>query len=456
MDSESAFCFIRDCFGSKSPHTGIKRGDSLLRLRKWLREQESASEPTLPTEAEQNQFLQQLPKGEKGKLAAQEVVQSLTFCQHVFFCARIASILSARALGIAEKQAGANVMSNQARDLTVLEVISLEGAIADDALHALDRFAAGAICFQVYCRNRWSDSQCLDTIEFDVVEAEGCMSGFVEARAKHVKQSNRKKKSLFMPLVAPIQGVHPTLYWALEWKKVGDQIGVQWDRRPYGPLMPAMTVGEEWLRRSVAASEISEWMSDILRRCDPSCSSTSSHSMKRTMLGWLSKCGVHGETHQLLSHHSTGPRSNLAYARDVLSGPVRRLQHMLLQVRNSTFHPDATRSGYFVRNKLAHAEEASLGSWDRVAPIQVDLASAKQFGINFRARWKSTDHSSKADTKSVETDSPEKPRQQSVASAITDEVPKEAQQAAVAIESSAPAEDMQGGGPLILVFYVGS
>ena len=47
---------------------------------------------------------------------------------------------------------------------------------------------------------------CVESITFDFSEQQGQPVGYVEARARHVKQSSqsKKKKSLFMPLVAPI------------------------------------------------------------------------------------------------------------------------------------------------------------------------------------------------------------------------------------------------------------
>ena len=128
-----------------------------------------------------------------------------------------------------------------------------------------------------------------------------------EARSKDVKQSNRKKKqTLFMPLVAPVRGVHPTIVWGVAWKDVASKVGRNFDSAPLGPLLPALDAEGKWLKRTVDSQEASAWLTQLLRKRDPSMERVTTHSLKHTPLGWLSKFGIYGETQTLLSHHSTG------------------------------------------------------------------------------------------------------------------------------------------------------
>ena len=69
----------------------------------------------------------------------------------------------------------------------------------------------------------------------------------------------------------------------------------------------------------------------------------------------------------MLAHHSTGALSKLAYSRDALSGPLRKLETLLGQVRIGAFCPDSTRSGYWKSAPGPDCAESSLGSWDCVA-----------------------------------------------------------------------------------------
>ena len=111
--------------------------------------------------------------------------------------------------------------------------------------------------------------------------------------------------------------------------------------------MPAIGPDGGWLKRTVDSQEASDWLTKLLQKRDPSLSRVTTHSLKHTTLGWLSKLGIYGETQTLLAHHSTGALSTLAYSRDALSGPLRKLETLLHQVRTGVFCPDSTRSGYW-------------------------------------------------------------------------------------------------------------
>ncbi len=370
MDQEAKMTSLRDMFGSKSPHTVEKRAASLIRFHKWLQaesefDEQMRQEPLSPSEASVYRFCRHISSGSKGKLAAQGFVQALTFVRFVLAVPAVQTCLSPRVQGLADRMAGEHEPSNQARDLTVLEVIFLEQCLADTSLHLLDRFAAGVFLFQIYARNRWSDIRFVKTLEFDFLQLEGDTRGYIEGRAKDVKQSNKKKKqALFMPLVAPVRGVHPNIIWGTVWQSVANQVGRDFAKDPVGPLLPAVGPDGTWLRRTVDSPEASDWLTSLLRKREPSLARVTTHSLKHTALGWLSKIGVYGETQTLLAHHSTGPLSTLAYSRDALSGPLRKLESLLHEVRTGSFCPDSTRSGYWNAASGQECAESSLGSWD--------------------------------------------------------------------------------------------
>ncbi|CAE7610463.1 unnamed protein product [Symbiodinium natans] len=357
MDEEEALSSIRDVFGVKSPHTALKRATSLIRFMKWLRLGVDSHEPLMPPEPILYAFLKELTCRSTRKLAALGTVQALRLAQHVLRCHNLEAVLSPRVVGAADRSAGEHLPQNQARDLTVSEVRQVEEAIRAQDADPIDRFAAGVMCFQLFARNRWSDVACIDSLSFDVTEVAGRPVGYVEARARHVKQSSqaKKKKALFMPLVAPIQGVSPDFSWALEWRHAAQLAGIDLTKRPLGALLPAPGPEGSFLKRHIDTAEASDWLHGLLLRSDPTRQRTTSHCLKHTVLGWLSRFGIHGETQTLLAHHSTGPMSDLAYSRDALSGPIRQLEQMLQQIREGSFLPDATRSGYFVRENVSEA-----------------------------------------------------------------------------------------------------
>ena len=300
MEQEAKMTSLRDMFGSKSPHTVEKRAASLLRFFKWLQseaflDEQASEEPLSPTEASVYRFCRHVSAGTKGKLAAQGFVQALTFVRFVLAVPGVQTCLSPRVQGLADRMAGEHEPSNQARDLTVLEVVFLEECLADTSLHLLDRFAAGVFLFQIYARNRWSDIRFIKTFEFDVLQIQGETKGYIEGRAKDVKQSNRKKKqTLFMPLAAPVRGVHPNIVWGTAWQSVSQQVGRSFTQDPVGPLLPAVGPDGNWLKRTVDSAEASDWLTKLLQKREPSLSRVTTHSLKHTTLGWLSKFGIYG------------------------------------------------------------------------------------------------------------------------------------------------------------------
>ena len=121
----------------------------------------------------------------------------------------------------------------------------------------------------------------------------------------------------------------------------------------------------KWLKRTVDSQEASAWLTQLLRKRDPSMERVTTHSLKHTPLGWLSKYDIYGETQTLLSHHSTGALSTLAYSRDALSGPLRQFERLLKQIRLGAFTPDSTRSGYWTGGN-SQGPESTIGSWEDV------------------------------------------------------------------------------------------
>ena len=88
------------------------------------------------------------------------------------------------------------------------------------------------------------------------------------------------------------------------------------------------------------------------------------HSCKATVLSWAAKYGLDAGTRARLGYHSRGAGgTELIYARDSMSQPLREMNAVLDEVRNGTFRPDATRSGYFTNPARAQPEvEQTLSS----------------------------------------------------------------------------------------------
>ena len=78
---------------------------------------------------------------------------------------------------------------------------------------------------------------------------------------------------------------------------------------------------------------------------------------------WLAKWGCDPHARLVLGHHLTGkgPSSSLeVYARDSQAYPLRLLEAMLCDIRQSRFLPDSSRSGMIAASH--HCEETEQGS----------------------------------------------------------------------------------------------
>ena len=71
------------------------------------------------------------------------------------------------------------------------------------------------------------------------------------------------------------------------------------------------------------------------------------------------------------AHLKPKDSSVFAYSRDVLAGPMRRLYHVIEDIRNKKFDPDATRSGRWV----------SRDDEDRAEATEILAVPARQVGL---------------------------------------------------------------------------
>ena len=94
----------------------------------------------------------------------------------------------------------------------------------------MDRYYAGCLVFVVLSRSRWSDISRLDRLDFDLREVNGRLFGFVESSTRIQKTATTaEKKTLSMPLVAPVQGAGEGI-WAVTWRDDMKEIGFPLDR----------------------------------------------------------------------------------------------------------------------------------------------------------------------------------------------------------------------------------
>ena len=110
------------------------------------------------------------------------------------------------------------------------------------------------------------------------------------------------------------------------------------------PMMPAHGAGGKYTAAKLTLWEFTLWLRDILIGLgeDPASKSmaeTGSHSCKATTLSWMSKAGMHKDDRKWLGGHlERNEASMAAYSRDILSGPLRRMQRLYVAVRRGRLH----------------------------------------------------------------------------------------------------------------------
>ena len=331
---------VRDVLGPRAPRTAIKRANTLLRCLRWHLDHTHRAWPwTVQSVAN---FAASL-KGTKGEASAvQSLFEAVWFARHVLGIPFSYCILSDRRLqGRAKRLACEGDDLKQAVVLTVEQVCKLEKRVLDKDTCVIDKYLLGGILLGLYSRSRWSDLRFLQFIHLDKAE-DG--SGFVESRTRlHKTRHSRKAIRRAMPLVSPIMGLHDAS-WVDVWMQAGTELEVDWNQVPFGPLVRAPSKSGHLLDRRCSSAEASSILRAALDL--DSTSGVSSHSLKATTLVWCGRRGFAERDSLLLGQHSTGQKSHAVYAREMLSAPLRLYCAMLCEVKQGTFRPDTTRSGW--------------------------------------------------------------------------------------------------------------
>ena len=340
---------IRVLCGARSPNTIAKRANSLLQFCLWHKayfynrhpipfEQDSISDYVWEKNQDGMTF--------SGLVSFVEAVNFGTYVLGLPVKDPNQPIISKFVKGVLDQKALTRPGRQQARPLTVSEVIYLESLLRDTSVDALDRYAAGAFLFALFGRCRWSDLRNVSHYVLDVSTTNGKTIGYTEfSTFSHKTASQVARHGLPLPLVAPIWGLANPC-WAMEWTKVAKEVGIFLDESFRGPVLRAPDKHGEWSARSVTAAEATKWLTELLKQNGSNLDHLSSHSLKCTALSWLAKSGTDPHYRLILGHHSTQKGSLETYSRDVLSAPLRALDDVLRQIRVGALHPDLTRSGH--------------------------------------------------------------------------------------------------------------
>ena len=364
-EGQNPMVYIRDVMGTKSPRTVNKRASTMLAVFDWMRKRGFCVWPLAPSEV--ILYMNEAMESQYGSTRGRSLMEALRFCKHVVRLPDLDEVLDNPILTGKSKRMDAERQTiKQCRPLTVDEVRRLESFLYEE--HDIrDRYICGCIVFALFSRSRWSDLAFLEELTLDVSKTALGPFGFVEASTKHQKTgTNAIKKSLQMPLVAPIHGVGKEP-WALQWFDVLDEIKFDYLRRPVGALCrPPHDSGLG--TRTISSEEIGKFINEVLELSGDA--TVTSHCLKATTLTWCSKYGLDEPSRTLLGHHELESKSLACYSRDMLSRPLALYQAMLENIRSNNFQPDVSRSGRFATELFSREAETQV--MHGTEPLQPD------------------------------------------------------------------------------------
>eukprot|EP00435_Cladocopium_sp_Y103_P017632 s4052_g4.t1 len=235
----------------------------------------------------------------------------------------------------------------QAPPLHPMMVLTLELAAfceADTYLRAMSGFCLACI----FGRMRISDMTRM--VHLSVIGA------FAEGSVMRTKTSRtREKQTTFLPVILPCRGFSG-MPWFEAFLISREQLGLPEipgiESRAHDQsflIMPSRgSLGYEFATK-VSSSEVTQCLRAILGKIFPEDQvlGLTSHSLKTTVLTYLSKFGCDLTWAELLGYHLTQHKSAINYQRDALAAPIRFMCQMLERIRLGEFEPMAARDALF-------------------------------------------------------------------------------------------------------------
>lgn len=340
---------ISDTFASKSTATLFKRAQSIFHYHNWA-VSARIDRPLLFSEQAIYDYVCYLREQKSSATKAEAFKQAVAFATHVLGMPAHTCSFSNRFLGACRLQFLNKRPLQQAPPLTIEQVKKLERLTIAAPL-VEDRVVAGQFLFCLYSSCRFSDSMYIK--QFKVTSATNTNGGNViildAGTLKHKTATTRERATSFLPLLATGIGVSG-LDWANPWIEARQKVGLFCESEPF---LPAFLINGQISSRRMTTGEASAILKDMLADVTPENSQLpTTHSLKATILSWLSKDGAPFELRRIAGHHmDPASRSVLTYSRDALLSVLVRVNKILAKIRDGTFDPDANRAE-FVLNQL--------------------------------------------------------------------------------------------------------
>ena len=284
-------------------------------------------------------YCQHLSQKQPDSSAPDQLCQALNFADGVLGLAVAAkTLVSARVQGLAHQCMRQQKPPKQAPALTTDQVRWLQTFAQSDEPQ-YERYLAASFLFMIYARARHSDLRRSQDLSVDCDEDGHPV--YIECRVLNPKQSKAsRRRNMFLPLVAPAVGICQEP-WATEWLELRSSLGlVRSGNLTSSPLLPDLAADGSLLQTNMDSSSASRWLRCILSKQPGS----SLDDILR-----ISSQGLKGKS-----------GSALSYGRDALAGPLRTLEKVLQDARESRFKPDSTRSGRWQTQPSQPAASSSV------------------------------------------------------------------------------------------------
>ncbi len=261
--------YFDDVFSMKSTLTLHHRANPILRYLCWCR---SKGHVGIPFCEELVYEFMTVYAPESAPTFGKSFVGSLAFLHYVLGSkSSLGCVESRRVSGSASRQYLNKRVLKQKEPLRVEHVKMLESVcLGEHRTGVHDRILSGFCLFMIYARTRHSDAQASGNFALDVTESEGSINGYIEAKARRSKTSHSlERKTRFLPMVAPIQGLCDGAL-ALAWVKCMDDRGLE--RGDGKPLLPQLLESGKWSKVPLNAEMMAGWMRFVLEKAgaDPS------------------------------------------------------------------------------------------------------------------------------------------------------------------------------------------
>eukprot|EP00434_Breviolum_minutum_P009828 symbB.v1.2.008656.t1/scaffold540.1/size189765/21 len=339
---------VADTLRKKSTKTLNVRMSSLLLYIRWHRDS-FGDQQFLPF-LEENVYSYMCSLRDKACSASRGTtfISTLSFVKQILGMTGVQECIeSARASGAALSMYLCKRPLKQAPPLhpVMLAILELATFCESDAYL---RCMAGFCLMCIYGRMRVSDVSRLVNLSV--------AGKFAEASLMRVKTSrSREKQTTFLPSVIPTFGVLGKDWFAAflaNRKHLGLEDFPPLEGRGHGRdfvVLPSEdTVPSEVLVK-VSTSEVTAKLRIILGKFYDKATvcKLTSHSLKTTVLTYVSVYGIDYVHSELLGYHLTQHRSAINYQRDALSVPIRKMVEILEAVKDGTFVPLAARDEVF-------------------------------------------------------------------------------------------------------------